>query len=76
VQCAPLQCLQETGQGTSLSSPPFMNISHLVIFEVPGGFGETYRLHLQGRRINRAKNQLESRCKEELWFLAWLIFRP
>jgi hypothetical protein len=29
-------------------------------------FGATYRLHLQGRRISRAINQLESRWQAEL----------
>jgi hypothetical protein len=42
-------------------------------------FRGTYRLHLQGRRINRARNQRESRQQAWLllsrWFLAWLIFR-
>jgi hypothetical protein len=43
-------------------------------------FGGTYRLHLQGRKISRARIQGESRWQAEhvllRWFLARLIFRP
>jgi hypothetical protein len=34
-------------------------------------FGETYRLHLQGRRISRARNQREIRWQAELIFRPW-----
>jgi hypothetical protein len=34
-------------------------------------FVETYRLHLQGRRISRARNQRESRWKAELFLPPW-----
>jgi hypothetical protein len=43
-------------------------------------FGGTCRFHLQGAKINQARNQhkicskLVSTCF--IWFLAWIIFRP
>jgi hypothetical protein len=38
-------------------------------------FGGTYSLHLQGRRINRARNQRESMWQAELcWQLTTLLF--
>jgi hypothetical protein len=36
--------------------------------KVHRSFGETYRLHLQDRRVSQARNQQY----EESWFLAWL----
>jgi hypothetical protein len=40
-------------------------------------FGGTYHLHLQGRRMRRAKNQRESSAchMHSWWFLAWLILQ-
>jgi hypothetical protein len=39
-------------------------------------FGGKCRLHLQGWRISRARNQCESRAELSCWFLAQLILRP
>jgi hypothetical protein len=41
----------------------FWGITQCSLLKVIGRFGGTYRLHLQGRRISRARNQLESRWK-------------
>jgi hypothetical protein len=38
-------------------------------------FGGAYRLHLQGRKISRARNQLSFHLLSR-WFLTLLIFQP
>jgi hypothetical protein len=56
----------------------FWDITPCSSLKVNWRFRETYRLHLQGRRIIRARNQHE-RCTCRLpsrWFLARLILRP
>jgi hypothetical protein len=45
--------------------------------KVNGLFGGTCRLHLQDRRVRRARNQRGSRWQADLcWFLTRLILRP
>jgi hypothetical protein len=51
----------------------FLDITPCSPLKINRGFGETYRLHLRGRRISRERNQRESRWQAEL--LAWLILR-
>jgi hypothetical protein len=64
-------------QTVVLKSTIFWNITQYNPLRVNLHFGETYHLHLQGRRISRAKNQRESRWQAELcWFPARLILRP
>jgi hypothetical protein len=43
----------------------FMDITPCSPLKVNRRFGGTYRLHLQGRRISRARNQLESMWQAE-----------
>jgi hypothetical protein len=41
----------------------FRDITPCSTFRVNRRFGGTYNLHLQGRKISRARNQCEIRCK-------------
>jgi hypothetical protein len=54
----------------------FGNITSCSPLKVNRRFGGTCRLHLQDRRIIRARNQSESRWHAELWFLARIILWP
>jgi hypothetical protein len=49
-----------------LKSTIFFDITPYSPLKVNRRFGGTYRLHLQSRRISRAKNQREIRCQAEL----------
>jgi hypothetical protein len=51
-----------------LKSTIFWDITSCNPLRVIRRFGGTYRLHLQGRKISRARNQ------RERWFLAQIIF--
>jgi hypothetical protein len=53
----------------------FCDITPCSPLKVNRRFGGTYRLHLQGRKISRARNQREIRWQAEA-LLARLIFRP
>jgi hypothetical protein len=46
--------------------------------EIARRFGGTCRLHLQGRRVNEARNQQDQAASwaELCWFLAWPALRP
>jgi hypothetical protein len=62
-----------------MKSTIFWDITPCSPLKVNRRFGGTYRLHLQGRKISRARNQRESRWQAGVlsrWFLAQLIFRP
>jgi hypothetical protein len=52
-----------------LKSSTFWDIMQCNQLKVNRCFGGTYRLHLQGRRISRTRNQSESRF---LWNVCWL----
>jgi hypothetical protein len=54
----------------------FWDLTQCSPLEVNRRFGGTYRLHLQGLKISRARNQREIRWEAEFWFLARIIFRP
>jgi hypothetical protein len=47
----------------------FWDITLCSLLKVNGCFGGTYRFRLQGRRINRVRNQRESRWQAELCLL-------
>jgi hypothetical protein len=47
---------------TKIKNAMFWDITPCSPLKVNWRFGGTYRLHLQGRRISRARNQRESRC--------------
>jgi hypothetical protein len=44
-----------------MKSTIFWDITPCSLLKVNRRFGATYRFHLQGRRISRARNQRESR---------------
>jgi hypothetical protein len=48
--------------GVVMKSTIFWDITLCSPLKVNRRFGRTYRLHLQGRRISRARNQRGSRC--------------
>jgi hypothetical protein len=52
----------------------FWDITPFSPLKVNRRFGGTNRLHLQGRRINRARNQRESRWQAEQILLICVIF--
>jgi hypothetical protein len=52
--------------GTSKSTI-FWDITPCSLLSVNRRFGGTYRLHLQGRRIGRARNQRASRSVDTQW---------
>jgi hypothetical protein len=49
-----------------MNSTIFWDITPCSLLRVSRRFGRTYRLHVQGRKINRARNQRESRWQAEL----------
>jgi hypothetical protein len=49
-----------------LKSTIFWDITPCTPLKVNRCFGETYCFHLQGRKISRARNQLESRWQADL----------
>jgi hypothetical protein len=53
---------QEISEKNNAKSSFFWGISPCRQLKVNWLFGGTCRLHLQGRRISQARNQLESRC--------------
>jgi hypothetical protein len=61
-----------------VKSTVFWDIKPCGPLKVNRCFGGTYRLHFQGRRMNRARNQRETRWQAEFSrsFLARLILRP
>jgi hypothetical protein len=60
-----------------LKSTIFWGITLYNPLKVNRRFGGTYRLHLQGRKISRGKNQPISACHLlSRWCLARLILRP
>jgi hypothetical protein len=67
----------------NMKSSIFWDITACSPLKVNWRFGGTCRLHLQGPRISRTRNQRERRWQAELschllslWFLPWLILRP
>jgi hypothetical protein len=67
----------------SMKRTIFWSITPCSPLKMNRRFGGTYRLHLQVRRISRARNQRESSWQVtsacnliSLWFLARLIRRP
>jgi hypothetical protein len=56
-----------------IKSTIFWDITPCSPLNVNRRFGGTYRLHLQGRRISRERNQRERRCQEpsRLILLPW-----
>jgi hypothetical protein len=58
----------------------FWDITPCSLLKVNGRFGGTYRLHLQGRKISRARNERESRALFaacfHAGFLLGLFFGP
>jgi hypothetical protein len=61
-----------------MKRPVFWDITQCSPLKVNRRFGGIYRLHLQGRRMSRARNRRKSRWQAELllrWFLARLILR-
>jgi hypothetical protein len=54
----------------------FWDITPCSPLRVNWHFRGTYRLHLQRRKISRARNHRESRWQTKFCFLARLIFRP
>jgi hypothetical protein len=74
-------------QRTVLKSSVFWDKMPCSTLKINRRFGGTYRLYLQGRRINRARSQLESMSQAEgqgnsdfllllLWFLSQFILQP
>jgi hypothetical protein len=57
-----------------MKSAIFWDITPCSPLKVSRRFGRTYRLHFQGQRISRARNQRESRC--HAGFLLGLFFDP
>jgi hypothetical protein len=57
-----------------IQSSIFWGITPRSPLKVNRRFRETCLLHLQGRRISRARKQREAGSKKS-WFLAWLILR-
>jgi hypothetical protein len=61
-------------------STTFWDIMSCSPLRVNRSLGETYRLHLQGRKISQARNHRESRWAAchllSCWLLAWFIFWP
>jgi hypothetical protein len=49
-----------------VNSPVYLDITLCNPLKISRRFGETYRLHLQGRRISRTRNQGERRWQAEL----------
>jgi hypothetical protein len=62
-------------QFLKLKSTIFWDITHHSPLNVNRSFGETYRLHIQGRRISRARNQNESRALLATCFHAGFLRR-
>jgi hypothetical protein len=61
-----------------LSDSVLWDITPCRPLKVNRRFGETFRLHLQARKISRTRNRRESRWQAELvshWFLAQLVLR-
>jgi hypothetical protein len=65
IQCV-LNQAPKTTTNTCIKSSIFWDITPCSPLSVNRRFGGTYRLHLQGRRIRRARNQCESRWQAEL----------
>jgi hypothetical protein len=62
-----------------MKSSIYWDVTPCSPLKVNRRFGETYSLHLQGRRISRARNQHKEDTKQgcsTCWFLIWLIIRP
>jgi hypothetical protein len=58
----------------------FWDISPCIPLEVVRRFGGTYDLHVQGRKVNQARNQHEAGSSSACYLrsvsvLAWLILR-
>jgi hypothetical protein len=60
---------------TFKKSPVFLDVRPYSPEYVNRRFGEIYRLHLQGRKTSRARNQHKagSLLAKSCWFLAWFI---
>jgi hypothetical protein len=56
-----------------INSTIFWNITPCSLLKVNGCFRGTYRLHLQGRRMIRSRNQRESRWQTENGFISQKI---